>query len=236
MIIGCKLHYLDEVDSTNEYARTLIDKEPEGTVVFAHEQTAGKGRVERRWYSPPGGIWMSVILKPEKLYPISLMAGVSVCETFHTYNILLGLKWPNDVMLNKKKVAGVLTEVVDDRVILGIGINLNIHKFPDELSNIASSILLETKKSLDKMMVFQLLCRELDDHYLMMKNGKTQQILTKWRHYTIMLGKQVRVEFPDKAVTGRVIDIGGDGSLVIMMPDGKIERVVAGDCRIVSSM
>lgn len=237
MLIGSKFFYLDEVDSTNEYAKKIIEKASDGTVVLADVQTAGKGRLDRKWYSPEGGIYLSVILFPEKPLLIPVLAGVAICETFYNnYDITLGIKWPNDILLNGKKVAGVLVEIVDSVVIMGIGINLNIVEFPDELKDIASSIFLETKKRLDKMMVYNDLSREIEELYQMLKNNQANEIIQKWRNYTIMFGKNVVIETPEKVVTGRAIDISGNGALVIALPDGRIERVLAGDCRIITSV
>uniref|UniRef100_A0A7C4TGI1 biotin--[biotin carboxyl-carrier protein] ligase n=1 Tax=candidate division WOR-3 bacterium TaxID=2052148 RepID=A0A7C4TGI1_UNCW3 len=233
MVIGSKLHYLDEIDSTNEYAKRILDKATEGTVVLADIQTSGKGRLDRKWYSPEGGIYLSVILFTDRPLLIPILGGVAVCETFNNYGILLGLKWPNDVMLNEKKVAGILSEVIDTKVILGIGINLNNSKFPVELSDIATSIFIETRKKIDKMSIYRTLCLELDRYYSFLKANNTTEILQKWRDYTIMFSRNVRVELPDRVVLGRAIDIGGDGSLVLMLPDGKIERILAGDIQIV---
>jgi len=234
MIVGCKVYHLDEVNSTNEYAKSLTNRAPEGAVILADLQTAGKGRLDRKWYSPEGGIWMSVILRPQKPNLIPVIGGIAICEAFNSYDILLGLKWPNDVLLNNKKVAGILTENVDGTSILGIGINLNIYEFPTELRSIASSIIIETEKNLDKMEVFYTICKELDTYYFMLTNNRIPEILLKWRLYTIMFGKAVRVVFPDRVIVGRFIDISSDGSLVIASsPDGKIERVIGGECLII---
>jgi len=233
MIIGSKLYYLDEVSSTNEYAKSLLETAPDGTIVLADAQTAGTGRQGRKWYSPVGGIWMSVILRTEKLSVIPIVAAVATCETFITHDILLGIKWPNDMMLNRKKVAGILCEIVDKTVIMGIGLNLNIREFPKDLEGIATSIVIETKKNFDKMTVFQMLCKEIDYHYMMLKQDQVPQLLTKWRHFTVMLGKKVVISLPDRKVNGRVLDISSDGGLVIMLPDNKIERILAGDCEMI---
>ncbi len=234
MIIGSKLYYHDEVDSTNEYAKRILNEATDGTVVLADIQTAGKGRIDRQWYSPEGGLYISIILFTEKPLLIPVLAAVAICETFNNnYDILLGIKWPNDILLNDKKIAGVLVEVVDAALILGIGINLNIQEFPEELEKNASSIFLETKKKLDKMMVFNDLCREIDNDYQMLKDNKTNELLQKWRNYTIMFGKTVQIETPERKVKGRAIDIAGNGALVVVLPDGKIDKVLAGDCLII---
>ncbi|MGB9722178.1 MAG: biotin--[acetyl-CoA-carboxylase] ligase, partial [bacterium] len=197
MTIGSKLYYLDEVDSTNEYAKNLLNDAKDGTVVLADIQTNGKGRLDRQWYSPEGGLYLSVILFTEKPLLIPILAGVAICETFNNnYDILPGIKWPNDILLNGKKIGGVLVETVDTAVIVGIGINLNIVEFPEELKEIASSIFIETKKRLDKMMVYNDLCQEIDNNYQMLKSSKANEILQKWRNYTVMFGKNVSIEIP----------------------------------------
>ena len=117
-------------------------------------------------------------------------------------------------------------------MILGIGINLNIRKFPDELKDTASSIFLETKKHLEKKMIFDMLCRRLDDCYQILKEKQIRELLTEWRHYTILLGQEVIIEMPDRKVRGKVLDISNDGALVIMNTDGNIERIVAGTCHL----
>ncbi|MGQ9701103.1 MAG: biotin--[acetyl-CoA-carboxylase] ligase [bacterium] len=233
MIIGSQVHFFDELDSTNEYAKRIALDAKEGAVVFAEMQTEGRGRLGRKWYSPEGGIYMSVILFADKPLLIPILAGVAICETFNSYDILLGIKWPNDLLLNDKKVAGVLIEVIDNRVILGLGINLNITEFPDDLKNSATSIFLETKKRFDKMMVYNDICRELENAYILLKQNKVDEILQKWRNFTVMFGKTVSIETPDKVIIGRVIDIGRNGALILSLPDGRIEKVIAGECRIV---
>ncbi|MCX7995222.1 MAG: biotin--[acetyl-CoA-carboxylase] ligase [candidate division WOR-3 bacterium] len=234
MGIGSKLYYFDEISSTNEYAKKIISDATDGAIVLADVQTAGRGRFDRTWYSPEGGIYLSVILFTDKPLLIPILAGVAICETFYNnYDILLGIKWPNDIFLNDRKVGGVLVEIVDGVIIMGIGINLNIVKFPEELEGLASSIFLETKKRLDKMMVYNDLCREIDNLYNALKENRTGEILQKWRNYTIMFGKTVEIETPLKTIYGRVIDIAGNGALVLALPDGRIEKVMAGDCRII---
>ncbi len=233
MIIGSKLHYFDEIDSTNDYARKIVDESTDGTVVLADVQTAGKGRLDNKWYSPDGGLYLSVILVTDKPLLVPILAAVAICETFSHYDIILGIKWPNDILLNGKKIAGILCEAVDMKVILGIGINLNINEFPLELRNTATSIFLETKKRFDKMMIYNELCSELENYYNMLRADRVRDILQQWRNYTIMFGKTVAIETPEKVITGRVIDIGGNGSLILVLPDGRIEKVLAGECRII---
>ena len=230
MIIKSKIYYLDEVESTNDYLRSIAGDAPEGTVVMADIQTRGKGRFDRAWYSPEGGLWMSTLLISDKSQVMNLIGAVAICETMNTYDILLGIKWPNDILLNGKKIGGVLAEPVDGKIILGLGLNLNIRDFPDDIELGATSIYLELKKKFDKMMVFDMMCKEIDDLYGMYKIDRLSEILIKWRHYTVMLGRNVRIESAGRLITGRAIDISGDGGLVITLPDGKIEQILDGSC------
>ncbi len=235
MAIGSKLYHLDEVNSTNEYAKKIADTSPDGTVVLAETQTDGKGRFNRKWYSPRGGLYLSVIIGHENSSLIPILTGVAICETFSNYGILLGLKWPNDVILNEKKVAGILTEVFDTKIILGIGINLNITSFPEEIKDRATSIFLETKKRFDKMSIYRTLCLELDQHYTMLNEKRTSEILQKWRNYSIIFGRNVIVQLPDRKIIGRAIDIANDGALILMLAEGKVEKILAGECQILKA-
>lgn len=232
MLIGNKIHHFNSIGSTSEYAKNIIGGSPEGTVVLAEQQTDGKGRSGKAWYSPAGGIWMSVILRPKALSLVPIAAAVAVCETLYTHGILAGIKWPNDILMNRKKVGGILTEIVGEHVVLGIGLNLTMRTFPSELRMIATSVALETNRHLDKKMIFELLCKHLDDCYIMLQRGRSSEILDQWRHYTILLGQNVIIDMIDRKISGKVLDIDRDGGLVIMQPDGKICCVISGVCRL----
>ena len=234
MIVGSRFFRLSEVESTNEYVKGILKDAPEGTVVLANVQTAGKGRNGRNWYSPEGGLWMSVLLDHCDSCLMPLTAAVAICEAFEAYDINLGIKWPNDLFLNRKKVAGILTEVVDARAILGIGINLNVKQFPSELSQRASSILVETNKHLNAETVYQDVCCSVDKYYQYLKEEKVDELLNKWRDYTIMIGRDVRIELPDRVVMGRVLDIDQRGALIVLRADYGIEHIVAGDCSLLN--
>ena len=234
MIVGSRFFRLSEVESTNEYVKGILKDAPEGMVVLANVQTAGKGRNGRNWYSPEGGLWMSVLLDHCDSCLMPLTAAVAICEAFEVYDINLGIKWPNDLFLNRKKVAGILTEVVDDRAILGIGINLNVKQFPSELSQRASSILVETNKHLNAETVYQDVCCSVDKYYQYLKEEKVDELLNKWRDYTIMIGRDVRIELPDRVVMGRVLDIDQRGALIVLRADYGIEHIVAGDCSLLN--
>jgi BirA family biotin operon repressor/biotin-[acetyl-CoA-carboxylase] ligase len=234
MIVGSRFYRLSEVDSTNDYIKGILKQAPEGTVVLADVQTAGKGSKGRNWYSPEGGLWMSILLDHCDNCLMPLTAAVAVSEAFQSYGIRLGIKWPNDLLLNRKKVAGILTEIVDDRAILGIGINLNVLDFPDHLAKKASSILVETKKHLDTQTVYQDVCHSLDQHYRSLKEDKIDDLLKKWRDYSVMIGRDIRIELPDRVVMGRVLDIDRQGGLIVLRADYGIEHIIAGDCSLLN--
>jgi BirA family biotin operon repressor/biotin-[acetyl-CoA-carboxylase] ligase len=232
MIVGSKIFRLNEVDSTNEYIKQILKDSPEGTVVVADTQTAGKGRLGKKWYSPEGGLWMSVLLQHCNNCLLPLTAGVSICETFQSYDILPRIKWPNDVLLNGKKIAGILTEIIDDRVILGMGINLNVQQFPAELREIATSVFIETKKHFSTQSLLQHLCRAVTENYQLLKEERIDDLLAKWRSCSIMLDRDVRIELPGKTVIGKVLDIDRQGALIVVRADYSIEHVMAGECRL----
>jgi len=234
MIVGSRFYRLAEINSTNDYIKKVLASAPEGTVVVADTQSSGRGSKGRSWYSPEGGLWMSVLLKHHQNCLISLIAGVAVCEAFASYSIDTKIKWPNDVLLNGRKIAGILPEIVDENVVLGVGINLNVRQFPDELKETASSIFIETKKHLDPQSFYHCLCKFLDKYYSILKREEVDILLSKWREYTLMRGRDVSIELPDRLVVGRVLDIDRQGALILMRADYGIEHVMGGDCRMLN--
>ncbi|UCD05884.1 MAG: biotin--[acetyl-CoA-carboxylase] ligase [candidate division WOR-3 bacterium] len=234
MIVGSKYYRLNEIGSTNDYIKQILENAPEGTVVVADVQSSGRGSRGRSWYSPEGGLWMSVLLKHHQNCLVSLIAGVAICETFSGYGIDTKIKWPNDILLNDRKIAGILPEIVDENVILGVGINLNVRQFPDDLRDKASSIFIETKKHLDPQSFYHNLCKSLDTYYGLLKNEEVDALLSKWREYTLMRGRDVSIELPGRLVVGKVLDIDHQGGLIIMRADYAIEHIIAGDCRLLN--
>lgn len=232
LIVGSKFYRLTEIESTNDYVKQILTHAPEGTVVVADTQTAGKGRKGRFWYSPEGGLWMSVLLHHHQNCLISLIAGISICEAFEPHDIASRIKWPNDIFLNGKKIAGTLCEIIDDKIILGIGINLNVRRFPEELTDKASSVFMETKKHFDTQSFYHHLCRALDDNYRLLKENQIDDLLSKWRQYSLMLGREVSIMVHDRMVVGKVLDVDHQGALIVMRADYGIEHIIAGECKL----
>jgi BirA family biotin operon repressor/biotin-[acetyl-CoA-carboxylase] ligase len=234
LIVGNKFYRLTEIDSTNDYVKQILTHAPEGTVVVADVQTAAKGRMGRSWYAPEGGLWMSVLLQHQQNCLVALIAGVAICEAFEPYNIAPRIKWPNDILLNGKKIAGILCEIIDDKIILGIGINLNVQQFPDDLIDKASSVFIETKKHFDTQSFYHHLCKSLDSNYRILKEHNIDTLLSKWRKYSLMLGRDVSISVHDRMVVGKVLDVDYQGALIVMRADYGIEHIIAGECRLLN--
>ena len=244
-IIGRKIYYHDVLESTMTEAKALANSNcEEGTVVIAGRQTGGRGRIHRNWISPEGGIWMSVILYPN-LSPcevplITLAAGVAICTFIEQlYKVCPGLKWPNDVLLNGKKICGILTEGKLgpnglDYCILGIGLNLNFDKacLPDELKEYASTVVSETGIQFNSEEVLKFLLLELGRTYNCFISGK-EKIISLWESYSITLGQNVSAFFDNHTITGTAIRISEKGSLIILDEiSGKEVEVNSGEVSI----
>jgi len=174
--LGRKVIYENVIDSTNEAVKKALNTAPEGLLVVADAQTVGKGSKGRSWSSPPGtGIWMSCLLKPEidayKACELTLLISFCIVKVLHAvFEIDAKIKWPNDVILNGKKIAGILTEVCSDRekkqcLITGIGINVNQDNFPDEIKDMASSILIETGRQISRRKLIAGILESLENEY-----------------------------------------------------------------------
>ena len=241
--LGGKVHYFPELDSTNSFARQLAEGgAPEGAIVIAEAQTRGRGRLGRRWQSPPfGNLYFSVLLRPQlapALAPqITLMAAVALAETVAGFiPQSVTIKWPNDILVGGKKLAGILTEAACDSerleyVILGIGVNLNyrLDAMPAEIRERATSIAELTGASVGRESFLGRLIHALDRCYGELEESGFAPLAPRWEAHFGLRGKQVRVELLDQIVTGRAVGIDGDGALLIEDGQGARQRVLAGD-------
>lgn len=241
--LGAHLHYFTEIASTNISARQMAEQgAPQGEIVIAESQTQGRGRLGRRWVSPPyANLYFSVILRP-RLQPaqapqVTLMAAVALAETLQLFlPIRPVIKWPNDVLVEGKKLAGILTELScsADRVefiILGIGVNLNYPSelMPEELRARATSVLAASGERADREVFLRRLIQHLDRCYGEFEDGGFGALAHRWERFFALRGRQVRVELLDQVVTGTIRGIDHDGALILMGPDGTAQRVIAGD-------
>lgn len=227
-IVGLKVITLDEVDSTNEYARRIAPGVPEGTVVVAKRQTAGRGRKGRSWASPEGGLWLSVILKPPRVDGrIVFVGALAVTDTLADFGIDSGIKWPNDVWVGGRKIAGVLTEgKAGEYAVLGIGLNVN-NPIPKELEGSATAMVNFIGRPLPLERVRERLLFHLDGWYRVFK-GRPELMMAKVRERTFILGRTVRVIEDSDELVGRALDVLDDGSLLLDV-NGELRRVLYGD-------
>ncbi len=233
------------VDSTNLIAKDLARKGAEsGTVVIAESQGTGRGRLERRFFSPPGkGIWVSVLLRPSFLPQdapkCTLMAAVAVARAMEKFGLRAEIKWPNDILHDGRKLVGILTEMSAemDRVnyiVIGIGVNVNIapEDFPQELRGIATSLMQMKGQPIPRVAFLQELLRALDGLYADVQRDGFAPVLAAWRKYAVTLGQPVRVlGTAGETFEGTAADIDEEGALLIDTASGR-RRVLAGDVSI----
>jgi BirA family biotin operon repressor/biotin-[acetyl-CoA-carboxylase] ligase len=213
-----------------------LAKCPEGTAVIAEKQTSGRGRLKREWFTPQGNIAVSVVLYPARkdLPFLTMLAALAVQYGIRkTTGLHCQLKWPNDVLINGKKVCGILLESRAapnsvDYAIIGIGINVNM-KLADypEIFAIATSLADETGKEVSRAAMLQNLFLEMEKLYLRLQNGES--ILAEWRDNLVTLGKQIHVRAGDDVFEGIGESVVDDGSLMLRCPDGRLMKFMAGD-------
>ncbi len=241
--IGKKIHYLSEIDSTNVYARKRAQEGgEEGEIVIAETQSHGKGRLGRRWVSPPYlNLYLSFILRP-KLPPkqapqITLMGAVALAETVQScVPVAPEIKWPNDIKIGGRKVAGILTESAceADRilfVILGMGVNLNfpLELMPESIQQSATSLMVSVQRPVDRADFARRLIQNLDRCYGDLEDQGFPSIARRWEKFFQLRGKRVRVDMPDRPAFGKAMGIDGEGALILKDERGSLRRIVAGD-------
>ncbi len=241
--LGKKIHWFETLPSTNIRAQELARQgAAEGEIVLAEGQTQGKGRAGRSWVSPPYlNLYLSLILRPT-LPPsctpqITLMAGVALADTIHSFlPSPPEIKWPNDILVGGKKIAGILTESCCEAdgvvfVVVGIGVNLNFPRelMPKAIQNQATSFLILTQKTVDRDTFTSRLIQDLDQCYGVLEGKGFPFIAKRWESYFRLRGKRVRVDMPDGSVQGKAMGIDTDGALILEGEGGHRERIVAGD-------
>lgn len=245
MIIGQNIRYYDEVDSTNTVANELAQQEaPEGTVVLADCQHRGQGRLERRWLSPPNkGLWFSVILRPQAEPPtavqLTLLAAVATSLGIEAYTgIRPGIKWPNDLLLQGKKVCGILCEMdageTIDHVIIGIGINTNmtLQDLGPELQATATSLWLESGRAVVGPELLDEVLDQLNYWYFKWIDEGFEPVYKAWNRLNVTLGRFIRVDCGEGQFCGQALSIDEEGALVIREADGRERKFNFGEVSI----
>jgi BirA family biotin operon repressor/biotin-[acetyl-CoA-carboxylase] ligase len=237
-----RLIVYDEVSSTNVEGKKLVKAgAEEGTVILARSQKKGRGRFDRIWVSPIGGLYLSIILRPkqhsEKVSLLPLIGALTVSKTINHFGVTSKIKWPNDVRINEKKVAGILAESETDSkkilsVVFGIGVNLNIEneQLPNELKKTATSLSQELKTTVDYQAFLKDLLLNFGEYYSLFKNGNFEKILIEWRKHSDTLDRKVRILSPSGVVEGTAIDIDENGFLIVSNDNYKRKKIFSGDC------
>jgi len=242
--IGQKIFYFPELESTNIIAKVKASPRAEGinegTIIIAERQSAGKGRLGRRWFSPLGGIWLSLILYPQ-LSPsyiprITLMAAVAIVKAMERYaQIKSQIKWPNDILIKEKKVCGILTEMsaeldIINWIVVGIGINANINQgeFPEDIKDNSVSLKEILGKKISRVRLTQILLEEFEKYYERLKRREFSSILKEGKLYSHTLKRKIKINMGEKIITGEAIDINEEGALILKKEDGELLEIISG--------
>ena len=245
-IIGNQIRVFSETASTNKLVDQIgLAGEPEGLVIFAESQTQGRGRLGRQWISPSKkGLWFSVLLRPALRPPqmtqLTVIAATALARAIReTTPLIPEIKWPNDILINGKKVAGVLTEMSaePDRVlhaVIGIGLDVNLDEedFPDDLKSLATSLRLECGKPILRSRLAVHLLRALDDDYRRIREGQFKMVSEEWESQCITLQKRVRIHQMDRVIDGYAESLDSEGALMVRTASGLLERITGGDVTI----
>lgn len=244
-----RIDYCAVIDSTNVRARAIADQgAPEGTIVVAETQLEGKGRRGRSWFSPAGeGIYVSVILRPRvppsEAPQLVLLAAVAAAEALLAHTALpVSVKWPNDILVGGKKVAGILTEMrlAEDRidhVVIGMGVNVNTpaEGLPPEIAAIATSLRAETGQTFSRVGLLRTYLEKLEGWYALFRERRFESIRERWLELARIIGKQVKIAGLDRTYEGEVVDIDPNGFLILKTPDGGVQRILAGDVSMIET-
>jgi len=244
--IGRKMHYLENTPSTNWVGKQICSEGDmegiHGLVIIAEEQTGGIGRMGRSWVSPSGGIWITIVLKPgipiDHVFMVTMAGSVAVARAIRKeFDLGALIKWPNDILIGNKKVAGLLLELsaeadIIHHCLLGIGIDVNVtlNQFSPDLQKEITSISTEVGHEIDRTTFLARILKEFENRYLLIESGEYEAIIREWKSLSCTLEHRVHITTMKNSFEGEAIDIDEFGALIIRKDNGKIERVIAGDC------
>lgn len=241
--IGKQIVYVDELDSTQTKAQQLIaEGAAEGTIVIAEHQSKGKGTRGKAWHSPKGkGIWMSIVLKPpipaQYISQLTLLSAVALCRTINKQlGLNIGVKWPNDLLIDGKKVSGILLESSseDDRlryVIAGVGISVNITKddFPEELHSKATSLQIETGQRVNRELLLCAFLLQFEQLYELYMEKGFAPIRSLWEALSVTLHRRIEVHSAQGFISGVANMLDETGALLVTEDDGQVKKIFSGD-------
>lgn len=240
-IIGKNITVLDSVTSTNDYLKDLGNKNCEnGTVICAREQTKGKGRLGRTWLTKKdNSVMFSILLRPEiaphQVAPITPLAGLALCKALRKFTGLdCRIKWPNDILVGRKKLSGILTEMsaefdAVEYIVIGIGINFDQAVFPEEIAHKATSVMLETGRHYNKNEFLACVLEHIETEFIKHNLELSPTALTEYSELCNTIGKSVTFQQGTRRVNGMTVGIADNGALKIMLSDGTIRTLTSGE-------
>ena len=242
-VVGRDIRVFQETTSTNDVIERLArDGVKEGVVVFAESQTRGRGRLGRKWMSPARrGLWFSVLLRPNLRSPeatrLTVASATALRRAVESQTGLRPeIKWPNDILVHGRKVAGILTELSAELdhvkyVVLGMGVDVNLQPddFPVELRKLATSLRAELGRPVSRPDLAVAILRELDHDYARVAGGQFTAVADEWEEHGTTIGHQVVIRMGDRQIRGRAESLGEDGELLVRSEHGHLERIVGGD-------
>jgi BirA family biotin operon repressor/biotin-[acetyl-CoA-carboxylase] ligase len=244
--IGKKMRYFESTPSTIWVGKQLCSEgdveKVNGLVIIAEQQSGGVGRMGRAWVSPSGGIWITIVLKPhvpvDHIFMITMAGSIAVARAIRKeFDLGALIKWPNDIFIGSKKVAGLLLELsaeadVVHHCLLSIGIDVNIPlaNFTPALKDQVTSICAEVGHEVDRASLLARILKEFESHYLLIESGEYEVIIREWKSLSCTLENRVQIRTLKNSFEGDAIDIDEYGALIIRKDNGKLERVIAGDC------
>ncbi|MDP6600033.1 MAG: biotin--[acetyl-CoA-carboxylase] ligase [Candidatus Woesearchaeota archaeon] len=240
LMLMLRFYNFKTLSSTNDKAKELAKKGQSNLVVIAEKQKKGRGRFGRNWSSEPGGLYMTILLKEKNIDNVrylTFIGAVSVAKTLIKLSKLdAKVKWPNDVLINDKKVCGILTETIcgnENYALVGIGVNINQQKINKSISNKAISLKIITNKNYNIKTMSKSIIREFNNLYLHYKNKKYKKIIGIWEKYSHTLGKKVKAKTLSGTYAGKAIDVDNNCNLILRLNNGKVKKIVEGDIFVV---
>ena len=240
--MGRQIRYFSRIDSTNQYAKRIAEEgAPDGTLIIADEQTAGKGRSGRTWVTPPAeAIAFTLLLRPklspDRISMVTLVMGLAVTNAVNSlYDVSAGIKWPNDVVIKGRKLCGILTEMSAEvrqvnYIVIGVGINANLTSFPEEIREIATSLKLELGRDINRAELIARVMAEFERLYAEFEaQGDLGAVMQEYNELCLNAGSKVRVLDPNGEYTGTSRGINSMGELLVETEDGKMQEVYAGE-------
>lgn len=246
--IGQTIVYYNQIDSTNNELRKLVEDAPEGLLLITDHQTAGRGRFNRNWYAPPASsllaslLFRPTFLPPQQIQQLTMLCSLAAVEAIaRQINLSVGIKWPNDLVYREKKLAGILTEAsfvsnTVEWVIVGLGLNVNVdfrarinEAEEDEfsLTETATSLQMIARRQIPRIPLLQSYLTEVEKRYDALKQGRSQH--PDWAAHLTTLGAEITVTTPQNTFHGLAQSVDETGALVVVLPTGRVERVLAGD-------